>query len=356
MIQAAVIGCGRMGAFTSESVRRYSPAAWLPLSHCEAIVAHPKLQLAGLCDPHAETLARAQAEYGVAQGFSGHRELIDAVHPTLVGIATRTVGRAEIIADCVAAGARALHIEKPLCNSVAELAALEALADEHGLFMTYGAIRRFLPVFRQAKAIAESGELGDLLEMRFSMGARTLYWTHPHTMDLALYLAGDRQLVSVNARLGDVERTGAATIGNDPVIDAAQLWFDDGVACHVGRAPGNELELAFTRGRISIKADGRVLVVAGYRNDDPYLHEEDVAIADPDGPTGTLAPVTQLVACLDGDTDAIAANRVVRDDIFAGQRILFALVQSHLNGGGDVRPDAIDPALTILAATDGRFA
>lgn len=356
MIQAAVIGCGRMGAFTSESVRRYSPAAWLPLSHSEAIAAHPALQLAGLCDPHAETLARAQAEYGVAQGFAGHRELLAAVQPKLVGIATRTVGRTEIIHDCAAAGVQALHIEKPLCNSVEELNALERLADEHGLFMTYGAIRRFLPVFQQAKAIAESGELGDLLEMRFSMGARTLYWTHPHTIDLALYLAGKRRLTNVSARLTNVERSAPFVIESDPVIEAAVLWFDDGVACHIGRAPGNEAELAFTRGRISIKADGRVLVVAAYRDDDPYLHESEVAVPDAAGPTGTLAPVSQLVACLQDDAAAIAANAVVRGDIFGGQCALFALVQSHLDDGRATAPGAVDPAMTILAATDGRYA
>ncbi len=36
-ISAAVIGCGRMGAFTSEGVRRHAPRAWLPLAHAEAI-------------------------------------------------------------------------------------------------------------------------------------------------------------------------------------------------------------------------------------------------------------------------------------------------------------------------------
>ena len=60
-------------------------------------------------------------------GYADYRQLLDALRPELVTVATRTPERADIIAAAVAAGARALHLEKPLCNSVAQLAHLEAL-------------------------------------------------------------------------------------------------------------------------------------------------------------------------------------------------------------------------------------
>jgi len=97
MIAAAVIGCGRMGAFTSDSVRRYAPDCWFPLAHAEAIAAHPDVTLAGLCDPVADNLARAQAAYGNPAGYTDVATLAAEVAPQLVGIATRTIGRAEII-------------------------------------------------------------------------------------------------------------------------------------------------------------------------------------------------------------------------------------------------------------------
>ena len=87
---AAVIGCGRMGAFTSESVIRYAPPFWLPLSHAEAISSHPGLALAAMCDIDGEALARAADKYQVERRFNDPIELLDAVRPTLLGIATRT--------------------------------------------------------------------------------------------------------------------------------------------------------------------------------------------------------------------------------------------------------------------------
>ena len=40
-IKSAVIGCGRMGAFTSENVKKHAPKCWFPLSHIEALINCP---------------------------------------------------------------------------------------------------------------------------------------------------------------------------------------------------------------------------------------------------------------------------------------------------------------------------
>src|SRR5437016_2023510 len=124
-LKAAVIGCGRMGAFTNPRVRQYAPPFWMPLSHAEAMAAQPELSLMALCDSNAEQLARAQKEHGVSKGYSAYRKLIDEVKPDVLGIATRTRERPAIIEQALASGVRALHVEKPLCNSVAQLSRLE---------------------------------------------------------------------------------------------------------------------------------------------------------------------------------------------------------------------------------------
>src|SRR5690242_3246820 len=98
-ITSAVIGCGRMDAFTSETVRRHAPACWLPLSHAEAIVRHPRTRLAALADLDADALHRVGAAHGVTALYTDPRRLLDEVRPALVGIATRTIGRAGLIAD-----------------------------------------------------------------------------------------------------------------------------------------------------------------------------------------------------------------------------------------------------------------
>lgn len=358
MIKAAVVGCGRMGAFTSEGVRRWAPECWFPLAHAEAIAAHPGLELAGLCDASADNLARAQAAYGDITGFADVRTLAATVNPALVGIATRTIGRAEIIESLFDAGTRAFHIEKPLCNSVAELRRLEPIFAHDDLFATYGSVRRFFHLTQVARDLVRSGRFGKLVEVRANMGQGALFWVHPHSIDWILFAAEGRKVVEVQARLGEIEAGERTTeIVNDPTLLAASIWFDDGVTGHIGRGPGLDLVLSCEAGEVIVRADARSIDIAESRNGDPYYTREAYADAPPvSTPQGALGPISELAACLSDDAAAIAANAVNKRDIILGQTIAFAFAQSHLEGSRPVKLDAIDETIRILARTNGNYA
>jgi predicted dehydrogenase len=169
-----------MGAFTSEVIRQYAPACWFPLSHAEAIVAHSALSLDALCDRDGEAVARAAAAYHAPRTYTDPYLLLREVKPSLLCLATRTHGRAELIVDAVDAGVRALHVEKPLCNTVRELDAVAKVFDRDDIFVTYGAIRRQLSPYRAARALANSGVYGPLREIRVAAGRASLYGTNPH--------------------------------------------------------------------------------------------------------------------------------------------------------------------------------
>lgn len=352
-MDAAVIGCGRMGAFTSEGVRKFAPDCWFPLAHAEAIEAADGLDLVALCDPSEEGLARAAERYGVARTYTDHAAMLADGAPDLVGIATRTIGRTDIIADCFDAGVRAFHIEKPICNSVAELRRLEAIFARDDVFVTLGAVRRHFAIYREAVARASSGDHGALLEARVDMGPGALFWTHPHSVDLILLAAAGREVQSVQARLGAVERDGS-TIVNDPVILGASTWFEDDFAGHISRAHGIDFHLSCEQARFAVRNDGHVLEIAAADDADPYPQTHPIAVDAAGAPQGVLAPMLQLQACLEGDEAAQAANAALKRDIIRGQQILFAFVQSHLAGGAPVALADIDPEMTILGQT-GQF-
>jgi predicted dehydrogenase len=348
---AAVIGCGRMGAFTSESVRRYAPACWLPLAHAEAIQSMPGLELQALADPQAGTLARAQQRYGVKQGFMDGAALLKAARPDLVGIATRTIGREALIAQAVECGVRALHVEKPLCNSVAELVALERLFCRDDLFVTYGAIRRHLQPYLHARALVESGVLGRLLEVQVNFGPGALYWTHPHSLDLLLFATRGRHVVTASARLSGVVFDGDGhTVHSDPQVESASLMFSDGVEGRITRTPGCDLVFACERGQVIVENDGHAVLHRQSEGDDPYPVARPLALeAAGTVPTGTAAAMAHLLMCLRGDPEARGANAALRQDVLMGQRLLFTLLQSHLEGGRAVAPAAVDLRLCVLA-------
>lgn len=357
MIEAAVIGCGRMGAFTSGAVRLFAPECWFPLSHAEAIGAEPRIRLAAMCDADPAQLERARAAFGVPAGFTDAGVLAQAVRPQLASVATRTIGRAGIIETLYAAGTRAFHLEKPLCNSVAELGNLQRILGESGVHATFGAVRRNFHIYRHAVRLARSGEFGPLLEVRANFGVGALYWVHPHAIDLILLAAEGSSVVGVDAKLGALELA-QSTVTNDPVVESATIWFADGVAGHIGRGPGLDFVLSCRDGEIIVRADGRTLEIAAQRGEDPYLERSSYPVGSipAQGSQGTLASITQLADCLEGDPAAQAANAHTKRDILVGQAIAFACVQSHWEGSRIVTLDAIDPEMQILAQTGGNFA
>jgi len=357
-MKAAVIGCGRMGAFTSESVRRWAPDCWFPLAHAEAVAAHPGLELAALCDTDRSNLERARAAYGSPPGYDDFRLLAAEVRPDLATLATRTIGRAEIIMTMFDHGCRAFHVEKPLCNSVAELEQLAAILRRPDVFATYGAVRRFFHIYQAARDLVGTGKLGKLLEVRVNFGPGALFWAHPHAVDLILFAAEGRKVVGVQAHLDRLESGGSPdAVINDPQIRSATIWFDDGVAGHIGRAPGLDFVMSCERGHVTVRSDGRACSVAEHDGDDPYLVRRDLATpVRVEEPQGTLAPLTQLTGCLAGDAAAITANVAIKADILAGQRILFAMIQSHLCNSSIVTLDVVDPDLRILAKSGENYA
>jgi scyllo-inositol 2-dehydrogenase (NAD+) len=353
-LTAAVIGCGRMGAFTGESVRRWSPEFWLPLSHADALDAHPDVDLVAAADPSPDALQRMRVSWPGVRTFTNVADLATSIQPTLAGIATRTLERTDVLETLHAAGTRAFHIEKPLCNSMDQLARLETLLGRDDTHVTYGAMRRTFDVYRTAVEIAESGRLGALREIRVNFGSAPLYWTQAHAIDLILFGARGRQVSQVQARLGPVEVEGSA-IMNDPVVQSATIWFDDGVAGNIGRAPGLDFILSCDDGEVIVRSDGRSLEIAATDGDDPYLHRTELAV-EPAAPLGALRSVTQLVDCLQGVPPALKANAVIKQDILLGQRIAFGLVQSHLSGGSPLGLGQIDDRMIIWARTGGRYA
>ena len=211
-------------------------------------------------------------------------------------------------------------------------------------------MRRHLAPYRQAIDLAAT--LGQLREIRVAMGAGELFWVHPHSVDMILAVAGPRRLIGVQARLGDTAATGPIT--NDPAVLHASLWFEDGVAGLIGRATGYDLTIDCANGAVTVANDGAEVSLRVAAGNDPYPVVIPIPLDPTTTPQGTAAALVQLVAALEGDPAAVAANAEMKADILRAQRALFAMVQSHRQGGAIVAPEAVDPALEIWAETGGR--
>src|SRR5918998_267608 len=113
MTTAAVIGCGTISVV-----------------HFEAIEAHPDSQLVAVCDTDPDTAAGASERYGVP-AFASHTELLAALRPDVVHIATPHDQHVQPAIDCLAAGVNVI-IEKPVAHTVAEAWRLVEAAERPG--------------------------------------------------------------------------------------------------------------------------------------------------------------------------------------------------------------------------------
>lgn len=347
-----------MGAFTSPGVRAHAPACWFPLAHAEAIAAHPALDLVAVADIDADAAQRAAAAHGAPRWFANPVAMLEETRPELLCLATRTPGRAALIEAAAAAGVRALHVEKPLCSSVAELARLEVLLGRDDMHLTWGAIRRLMAPYRVALAEAASGRHGRLLEVLVHMGAGALFWTHPHSFDLLLFAAGGREVVEVSALLDGVESAPGEPLRtvSDPAVVAVTVRFADDLIGRITRQPGCDLVLAGETGAVAVEADGHRLQRLSAPEGAGYPAWTGLQMPRDSGPGGTLAALAQLTACLDGDSAALAANAAWKREILLAQRLLFACVESHRRGGAPVRPGEVPGGLVVEAVTGGRAA
>jgi predicted dehydrogenase len=141
VIRLAVVGLGKMG-----------------LSHLALLKAHPKVELAAVCDSSNYVLGVLRKYTGVAT-YSDYAEMLRELPLDAVLIATPTRMHADMVRSALE---RDIHVfcEKPLTLSTADSEELAALARERGLVTQVGYHNRFIGAFREVKALLDAGALG----------------------------------------------------------------------------------------------------------------------------------------------------------------------------------------------------
>jgi predicted dehydrogenase len=148
--RAALVGCGRMGAFIdNEVVGRGSTI--LPYSHAAGYEACERTDLIAGSDMRSDVLDKFGERYGVApeHRYTDYEEMIRTEQPEILSIATQPHHRAAVAHFAIEHGVRALYVEKPLCASMAEADALRAAAERNNVIVNMGTNRRWDPASRR---------------------------------------------------------------------------------------------------------------------------------------------------------------------------------------------------------------
>ena len=344
-LRAAVVGCGRMGARPGGGAHAAAmPPGWIPLSHAESIRSTEGLELVALCDVDEKAAALAADRWGVKSIYTDYRQLLREVSPDILSVATRTPGRADIVKAAADGGVRAMHVEKPFANSLAECdAALEAVR-RTGAALTYGTTRRFMAAYRQARRMIEEGEIGAPEQITVDHGRTTIMWNHAHSVDLLLFFAGstDIDFVQGHCQLAPDSVQGLR-VDADPVLEMGHVRFTNGINGLITSGGGLHTRISGTNGTLSITADGRTIEVRKNVGVQRAYHLDQITLLPSVERSGTVQAFTELRdAVLTGARPSITPG-----EVRAGLNVLFAFVRSTLERGRRLTLNEVEAEFTV---------
>lgn len=324
--RAALIGCGRIGAFIDNEV-----ADPCPYSHAAAYEACERTTLIALADQRADVMARAGERYSVAAAhqYTDYREMLAAERPDIVSVATQPEHRAEIVIHAAERGARAIYAEKAMAASLAEADAMVRAVEGNGVAFNMGTNRRWHTGFRLMRSLITEGRYGALRSLTVH-GGFGVFNMGSHAIDLMLMLNGDAPVSWVQFHLSEgADQIEGATLRADP-SGGGRLQFANGVPAFLldsGRP--FELEVVCERGIVTtIGSEWQVREAGGVDlRGRPVPGPGTYPPFEPGSPAVHL--VLDLVQALDTGAPTRGGVRIARTNT----ELIFACLESHRNGG-----------------------
>ena len=330
--RAALVGCSRMGAFIDNEV----PPSRRPYSHAAGYEACERTEMVACSDLRPEVMEQVGRRYGVPaeHQYTDYRQMIEAVKPEILSVATQPEQRCEIVLFAAAHGVRAIYAEKAFAPSLAEADAMVDACEAHGVILNMGTNRRWDPGYDRMKEVVESGRLGPLRSLVLHQTG-TLFNSASHGFDLLLRLNSDQPVSWVQAHLPGAENAFDGDRLREDPVGHGLLRFEDGVtgyALNSGRGP--EIEAVCSTGTAAALQNGEQWEIREPQGQDhrgrPRLRRG--AFPDFRRRSSTVCLIEDLVHGLDTGEPPRGGARMAR----ANTELIFAFIESHRRGGARV--------------------
>lgn len=340
--RVGLIGCGRMGATIDDEVKnRPNAHLYLPYSHAAAIVACERMELVAVSDPIDEKAEQIRDRYGAQKAYGDYKEMIEKENLDVVSIATRPGPHAEQVVFAAEAGIRGIYCEKSLCNAVHEMDAMLEACEPRGVKFNYGTQRRYAALYRDARALIERGDIGEVQTVIAHCGISVAQWGHTHAADMMLFFALDAEAEfaqgTTDAEDADWE---GDRVTKDPAISSGYVKFKNGIHAYLVGSPGWEFEISGTEGKLKTLSNGM-----GYSLRKKDEHGEFRPVEPPEAviESGTLRGMEDIVKALDTDGDTQGNLQLA----CRSQEMIFGIVESSRQGGARVSLPLENRALAI---------
>lgn len=323
--KAALVGCGKIGSeFADDPLMRGDV-----FSHAEAYDSCADTILAGVVDVDRSRLDRCGDRWGVGARFVSVGEMMSAVMPEIVSVATPTSTHRDVLSQILASETppRAILCEKPLATTVEDAERIVMEARERGVLLVVMHMRRYAANMQKLREFLEQGGIGELRGVSGWLTKGTVH-NGTHWFDLLRFLVGEVELVHALDVLGEP--------GDDPTLDVA-LRMESGMlatmrAAEVANFTICEMDIMGSKGRARI-VDSSYTVEISNTVASPrysgYVELVDTAVDLGDRKDVMLHAVEDIVGCLRTG----AAPRSSGEDGVEALRIGLAAHESARTGG-----------------------
>ena len=280
--KVAIIGCGGIS---------HMHAGWY--------TNEPKVTITAIADLDEGRLKAYGERYGVEKHYSDYIEMLETEEIDLVSVCTRPKHHAPIVIETAKHGVKGILSEKPMAENLGQGRAMLEACSQHGVKLAIDHQVRFSSAYQCGRQMMADGVIGDIFRIHGICGGGDLKDNATHTVDLMLYLYGDRPVSWV---IGQIERIDTPTKYDLHSEDFAigYFKFEDNVRGIIesghDTAPGyHHIYCYGTEGEVELAAPGGPGV--RYRN-----QESGGAWMTPELPS-EITPVQDLIAAIEEDRE-----------------------------------------------------
>lgn len=153
--KAGIIGLGRIAWKFEDDPKRIRPA-----SHAGALSALQGVKLVAGAARREESAIEFMKRWNTQKAYTDYKAMIDENELEIIGIATNPETHAQIVKDIAGSGVKGILCEKPLALSLKDADEMLEACEKHKVILMTMHNRRWNGIYRKAKEMIESGEIG----------------------------------------------------------------------------------------------------------------------------------------------------------------------------------------------------
>ena len=201
--------------------------------HARAYQLDPRTEVVAVAEKDPEVLELFQRRFGLERGYTDYREMLANERIDIAAPILPSTVIPEVVMASVEAGVKGVFCEKPMCVTLEEADRMVEACEANGVHFASGDAERNYDALWDARAVIESGEIGDVLSFRTYGGLGEIWGGGCQFLSVMRMFAWDAE---VDWLTGWVEID--PWQNNDQGM-AGSIHFENGIDAYIYMRPGD---------------------------------------------------------------------------------------------------------------------